>query len=289
MRNNEEFRQDVYRRFDDYKKKKEEKRRGVLKYGTVAVSALAVVALFIWPGMGMIEDIFVRDMPDVVDTQFTINFEIIDNTETGTPNEGSESTNATFLTTVKATEATTEAYTEATIEKTTEAYIEWTIEKTTEVYTEATIEKTTEAYTEGTIEETTQAYTTAAIAETTVTIEATTQEEGVITFASKYAVAVEGAELVETGFIPKNLNELNSFVDGNAMLCDDVSSYRSGAKSNYVYAFIVRGTAKISYTEIEVGGFIAYRYVIEITDGDEYNMYICFFDTNLTAEIKIVK
>ena len=277
MRNNEEFRQDVYRRFDDYKKKKEERRRGVLKYGTVAVSALAVVALFIWPGMGMIEDIFVRDMPNVVDTQLTINFEIIDNTETGTPNEGSESTNATFLTTVKATEATTEAYTEGTIEKTTEAY------------TEATIEKTTEAYTEGTIEATTQAYTTAAIAETTVAIEATTQEEGAITFASKYAVAVEGAELVETGFIPKNPNELNSFVDGNAMLCDDMSLYQSGAKSNYVYAFIVRGTAKISYTEIEVGGFIAYRYVIEITDGDEYNMYICFFDTNLTAEIKIVK
>ena len=263
MRNNEEFRQDVYRRFDEYKKKKEERRRGVLKYGTVAVSALAVAALFIWPGMGMIEDIFVRDMPNVVDTQLTIiacEVEIIDNTGTGTPNEGSESTNATFLTTVKATEATTEAYTEGTIEKTT-----------------------------ATIEETTQAYTTATIEETTVAIEATTQEEGAITFASKYAVAVEGAELVETGFIPKNLNELNSFVDGNAMLCDDVSSYRSGAKSNYVYAFIVRGTAKISYTEIEVGGFIAYRYVIEITDGDEYNMYICFFDTNLTAEIKIVK
>ena len=43
MKSKDEFREDVYRRFDEYKKNKEKKRRAALKYGGIAFSALSVI------------------------------------------------------------------------------------------------------------------------------------------------------------------------------------------------------------------------------------------------------
>jgi|GEM_PF-6481131 len=299
MKNKDEFRQDVYRRFDEYKKNKEVKRKNVLKYGTVAVSALAVVALFIWPGIGLVDTVFGPNAVDIgVDTATTAQFSLnttdmsgdITGAVTSEISDGAATTEATIATT-EATIATTEA-TVATTEATAEMTVEETTAATTSANTlssteEATVEETTAVY-----EETTESTAEETAASSIVWTEAETTASGDGTlwhFFSQYAVAVEGVELVDRSYIPKDNKELNALVNELAPICDGILSYHGGEKSTFAYLFTLRGTAKIGYVESQIDGNTVRKYVIEVSPGDEYNMYICFFDSYLTAEINIVK
>ncbi|MBO4353900.1 MAG: hypothetical protein J5860_03045 [Clostridia bacterium] len=311
MKSKDEFREDVYRRFDEYKKNKEKKRRAALKYGGIAFSALSVIALLIWPGIGIVENVWNRDYAvDKVQTGGTVINSAMDVDHTGesfseavssfdgdATTEGFKtgetsiaySTAATSVASIeKTTEATTAAFTEATaatVAATEETVVTAgsTTAATTAAYTEATMEATTAAYTEATMEATTAASTEA----TEATL--ATGEEVTIVYESKYGVTVNGADIIEAGYFPHDSNELMNMISANADKGGGVIIIPDHAENVVVYAFFVNGTASLKTMEKTHGEINSYKYVIEIQGGEEVNMYLCYFDSECAVEVNIIK
>ena len=214
MKSKDEFREDVYRRFDEYKKNKEKKRRAALKYGGIAFSALSVIALLVWPGIGIVENVWKADY--AVGTSVDANegrtaqytgegfSEIVSSFDGDATTEesksGETSAYSTAATSVASIEKTTEAYTEATTATDATATVA-TTEATivTIATTEATAVTiaTTEAYTEATVEATTAA-TTAAYTEATVETVAVTEATVEATTAVYTEATVEATTAVQT-------------------------------------------------------------------------------------------